>query len=206
MSRSYEVEPMPTIDCDPDEARRRLRAAGVDVEAGNTDHERWRAEGGDAVAVAYDDSVVVQGARPTDLTALLSTGGGRAHVYFDGASRGNPGPAAVGWVIVSGDGIVGEGADTIGETTNNRAEYEALIRALKVARDYGFEEVDVRGDSELIVRQVRGEWDTNDPGLRERRVRVRELLATFDRWSLEHVPREINDRADRLANEALDDD
>jgi ribonuclease HI len=75
-----------------------------------------------------------------------------------------------------------------------------------VARDYGFEEVDVRGDSELIVKQVRGEWDTNDPGLRERRVRVRELLATFDRWSLEHVPREINDRADRLANEALDDD
>jgi ribonuclease HI len=66
--------------------------------------------------------------------------------------------------------------------------------------------VDVRGDSELIVRQVRGEWDTNDPGLRERRVRARELLDGFDRWSLEHVPREVNDRADRLANEALDDD
>jgi ribonuclease HI len=197
---------MPTIDCDPATARRRLEDAGVAVEAGNTDHERWRARRGEAVAVAYDDGVVVQGARPVDLTALLAVSGGRAHVYFDGASRGNPGPAAIGWVVVDGSGIVDEGADTIGETTNNRAEYEALLRALAVAGDHGFDEVDARGDSELIVRQVRGEWDTNDPGLRERRVRARELLDGFDRWSLEHVPREVNDRADRLANEALDDD
>jgi ribonuclease HI len=196
---------MPSIECDPAEARRRLEAAGVEVTDGNTEHERWRAARGDAVAVAYDGKVVVQGARPTDLLALLSEDGGRAHVYFDGASRGNPGPAAVGWVIVSGDGIVDEGSSRIGETTNNRAEYDALLRALDVASDYGFDEVDVRGDSELIVKQVRGEWNVNDPGLRERRVRARELLDSFDRWSLEHVPREINDRADRLANEALDD-
>ncbi|MFB6156403.1 MAG: ribonuclease HI, partial [Haloferacaceae archaeon] len=172
---------------------------------GNTEHERWRAERGDAVAVAYDDKVVVQGARPTDLVALLREGGGRAHVYFDGASRGNPGPAAVGWVLVSADGVVDEGSERIGETTNNRAEYEALIRALEAARDYGFDEVDVRGDAELIVKQVRGEYDANAPELRTRRVRVRELLDGFDRWSIAHVPREINDRADRLANEALDD-
>jgi ribonuclease HI len=196
---------MPTIDCEPEVARRRLEEAGVEVEPGNTDHERWRAERGEANAVAYDDTVVVQGARPTDLTALLSDAGGRAHVYFDGASRGNPGPGAIGWVVVSGDGIVDEGGETIGETTNNRAEYEALIRALEAARDHGIDEVDVRGDSELIVKQVRGAWNTNDPDLRERRVRARELLETFDRWSLEHVPREINDRADELANEALDD-
>jgi ribonuclease HI len=196
---------MPTIDCDPAVARDRLERAGVDVEPGNTPHERWRARRGDAVAVAYDDTVVVQGARPTDLVALLREEGGRAHVYFDGASRGNPGPAAVGWVIVTGDGVVSEGSERIGETTNNRAEYAALERALEVARDHGFDEIDVRGDSELVVRQVRGEWDANDPGLRERRVRVRELLGAFDRWSLDHVPREINDRADRLANEALDD-
>jgi ribonuclease HI len=196
---------MPTIECDPATARDRLERAGVTVEAGNTPHERWRAERGDAVAVAYDDKVVVQGARTTDLVALLREGGGRAHVYFDGASRGNPGPAAVGWVIVTSDGVAAEGSERIGETTNNRAEYEALARALEVARDYGFEAVDVRGDSELVVRQVRGEWAVNEPALRERRVRVRELLSAFDRWSLEHVPREINDRADQLASEALDD-
>jgi ribonuclease HI len=111
----------------------------------------------------------------------------------------------VGYAVVTSDGVVAEGGERIGETTNNRAEYEALVRALEVARDHGLDEVDVRGDSELVVRQVRGEWNTNDPGLRERRVAARELLAGFDRWSLEHVPREINDRADSLANEALDD-
>jgi ribonuclease HI len=196
---------MPSVECDPEEARRRLESAGVDIEPGNTEHERWRATRGDAVAVAYDDKVVVQGARPVDFLALLRGGGGRAHVYFDGASRGNPGPAAVGYAVVSSEGIVAEGSERIGETTNNRAEYEALVRALEVARDYGFDEVDVRGDSELVVKQVRGEWKTNDPGLRERRVTARELLSGFDRWSLEHVPREINDLADSLANEALDD-
>jgi ribonuclease HI len=196
---------MPTVDCDPEEARAALEAAGLDVGPGNTDHERWRAERGDANAVAYDDTVVVQGARPEDIIALLRADGGRAHVYFDGAARGNPGPAAVGWSIVSSDGIVAEGGERIGETTNNRAEYEALVRGLEVAAEYGFDEVDVRGDAELIVKQVTGEYRTNDPGLRERRVRVRELLDSFDRWSIEHVPREVNDRADRLANEALDD-
>ncbi len=197
---------MPSLECDPDAARARLEAAGVEVTAGNTEHERWRAERGEATAVAYDDTVVVQGANPTDLLPLLRPEeGGRAHVYFDGASRGNPGPAAIGWVLVTDEGIVDEGGDRIGETTNNRAEYAALIRALSAAAGYGFDEVDVRGDSQLIVRQVRGEYDTNDPELRERRVRSRELLDQFDRWTIEHVPREVNDRADSLANEALDD-
>ena len=196
---------MPVIECDPAAARERLEAAGVAVDPGNTDHERWRATLESATAVAYDGKVVVQGRDPQRLVGLLQGGGGRAHVYFDGASRGNPGPAAVGYVLVTGDGIAAEGGDRIGRATNNRAEYEALIRALEVARDFGFEEAVVRGDSQLVVRQVRGEWNTNDPDLRECRVRVHELLDGFGSWSIEHVPREINDRADELANEALDD-
>ncbi|MFC7176094.1 ribonuclease HI [Halosegnis marinus] len=196
---------MPVIDCDPDEARDRLEAAGVAVEAGNTDHERWRATHAGATAVAYDGKVVVQGSDPNRLVGLLRGGGGRAHVYFDGACRGNPGPSAVGYAVVTGDGIVAEGGERIGRATNNRAEYEALVRALEVAADHGFDEVHVRGDSQLIVKQVRGEWNTNDPDLRECRVRVRELLDRFDAWTLEHVPREINERADNLANDALDD-
>jgi ribonuclease HI len=196
---------MPSIECDPAAARRRLEAAGVDVEPGNTEYENWRASRDGAVGVAYDDKVVVQGSKPMALLALLREEGGRAHVYFDGASRGNPGPAAVGYAIVTSDGIVAEGSERIDDTTNNRAEYEALVRALEAARDHGFDEVDVRGDSELVVKQVRGEWQTNSPELRERRVRVHELLREFDRWSLEHVPREINDRADSLANEAFED-
>ena len=196
---------MPVIECDPDAVRSRLEAAGVGTEPGNTDHERWRAAHAGATAVAYDGKVVVQGESPDRLVGLLREDGGRAHVYFDGASRGNPGPAAVGYVVVTGDGVVAEGGERIGEATNNRAEYAALVRALEVAADYGFDDVHVRGDSQLVVKQVRGEWDANDPALRERRVRVRELLDRFDEWSLDHVPRDINDRADELANQAFDD-
>jgi len=195
---------MPVIECNVETARERLEATGIEVLGGNTDHERWRAPADGATAVAYDEKVVVQGADAGRLTALLCDDSGRAHVYFDGASRGNPGPAAVGWVIVTSDGIVTEGSKRIGETTNNRAEYEGLIHALDIAADYGFDEVDVRSDSELVVKQVCGEWDANDPGMRERRVCARERLAQFDDWSLSHVPREINERADELANEAFE--
>ncbi|QLK26276.1 ribonuclease HI family protein [Natrinema zhouii] len=195
---------MPVIECDVEAARERLEEAGVTVDSGNTDHERWRASRGGATAVAYDNKVVIQGSDPRDIEALLREGGGRAHVYFDGGSRGNPGPAAIGWVIVTGDGIVAEDGETIGTATNNQAEYEALIAALEAANDYEYDEVHIRGDSELIVKQVRGEYDTNNPELREKRVTVHELLQSFDEWTLEYVPREANDRADGLVNEALD--
>ncbi|MFB6222515.1 MAG: ribonuclease HI [Haloarcula sp.] len=198
---------MPVIECDETTARERLQAEGLSIKDGNTDHERWRAEYDNATAVAYEGKVVVQGEDTARLEALLrGDTGGRVHAYFDGASRGNPGPASVGYVLVDDSGIVAEGGETIGTATNNQAEYEALIRVVEVARDYGFDDVHIRGDSELIVKQVRGEWDTNDPELREKRVRVRELLTGFDDWTIEHVPREINDRADQLANDALDDD
>jgi len=202
---------MPVIECDVSAARAALEAAGATIEAGNTEYERWRARRGEATAVAYDGNVVVQGSNPQDIEAVLrrelegGPGNERAHVYFDGAARGNPGPAGIGWVIVTADGIAAEGNDRIGRATNNRAEYDALIRALEAARDYGFESVEVRGDSELIVKQVRGEYDTNDPDLRERRVTVRALLDPFEDWTIQHVPREANERADTLANEALDE-
>lgn len=197
---------MPVYECDVDDARGRLLDGGIEVVDGNTDHEQWRASTDGATAIAYDGKVVVQGARPREIESHLREEGGRTHVYFDGACHGNPGPGAVGWVLVNGDGIVADGGERIGETTNNRAEYEALIRALTAAYEFGFDRVDVRGDSELIVRQVRGEWNTNDPELRELRVTARELLDRFDAWTLEHVPREVNERADELATEALDHD
>jgi ribonuclease HI len=197
---------MPVVECDVDAARQRLADAGASFSEGNSEYERWHADLGDAHAVAYEDKLVVQGSDPTDITAVVEPDrGGRVHAYFDGASRGNPGPAAVGWVLVSGDGIVAEHGERIGTATNNQAEYEALVAALEAADRFGFDEVELRGDSQLVVEQVKGAWDTNDPELREKRVRVRELLERFDDWSLTHVPREVNDRADELANEALDD-
>jgi ribonuclease HI len=195
---------MPVVEGDVGRARETLEDAGVPIESGNTDHERWRASLEGATAVAYDGKVVIQGSNPRAIEALLRETGGRVHLYFDGASHGNPGPAAIGWVLVSGDGIVAEEGRRVGRETNNRAEYEALIAGLEATIDYGFDEVVIRGDSELIVRQVRGEYDANDPALRECRVRVLELLGSFDSWSIEHVPREINSRADELASDAFD--
>jgi ribonuclease HI len=200
------LQAMPVIECDVTAAREQLGAAGLDVQPGHTDHERWRVETDEATAVAYDGKVVIQGGDPGRLTALLREAGGRVHVYCDGASRGNPGPAAIGWVLVSDDGIVDEGGKRIGTATNNRAEYEALVHALERAREYGFDELEVRSDSQLVVRQVTGAWDVNDPDLRECRVRARERLDSFETWSLTHVPREVNERADELANQALDED
>ena len=195
---------MPVIECDVESARSRLEAAGIAVEPGNTDHERWRASHAGATAVAYDGKVVVQGSDPHRLAGVLSEGGGRAYLYWDGAARGNPGPAAIGWVLVTGDGVVTEGSERIGKTTNNQAEYEALVAGLEAAVDYGFDELHCRGDAELIVKQVRGEYDVNDPTLREYRIRVHELLDSVDTWTIEHVPRAANERADALASEALD--
>lgn len=196
---------MPVVECDVEDARRRLEGAGAEITPGKTDHEEWHADLGEAHAVAYPGKVVVQGKRPVDITSVLSDDhGGRVHAYFDGASRGNPGPSAIGWVLVNSDGIVDEGGETIGRATNNQAEYRALIRALEMAGKYGYDHVEIRGDSELIVKQVTGAWNTNDPTLREHRVTVHELLADFDEWTIEHVPRGVNDRADDLANDALD--
>jgi len=197
---------MPVIECDVGAAKDTLNAAGATIEPGHTEHEQWRASYREALAVAYDGKLVIQGQSPEAIEALLRADqGGRGHLYFDGASRGNPGPAAVGWVIVTDDGIVAEAGTGIGEATNNQAEYLALIRGLRGAKDHGFDELEIRGDSELIVNQVTGAWAVNDPTLQEHRVTVRELLSQFDEWAISHVPRAVNDRADALANEALDD-
>lgn len=195
---------MPVIECDVEDARDRLREAGVEIIPGNTEHEHWRARTDDAEAIAYDDKVLIQGGSPEQLESKLRDDDGRVHVYSDGASRGNPGPAAIGWVLVDSSGIVTEGNKRIGQATNNQAEYEGLVQALSVASEYGFDDVEIRCDAQLIVRQVTGEWDVNDPDLREYRLQVRELLESFDDWSITHVPREVNERADELANQAFE--
>ncbi|MFC7072370.1 ribonuclease HI [Halovenus rubra] len=196
---------MAVIECDPDKARQRLESAGVETEPGNTEHERWRADVDGATAVAYDGKVVIQGGDSARLEGLLREDSGRVHVYFDGASRGNPGPASIGWVLITGDGIATEGSKRISDTTNNQAEYAGLVHSLEVADAYGFEEVEIRSDSELVVKQIHGEYNVNSPDLRKLRVRAIELLDGFDSWSLTHVPRELNERADKLANEAFED-
>lgn len=196
---------MPVLDIDPTEARERLRDAGAEIEPGNTEYERWRASLGSAIAIGYDDTVVVQGERPSDILTTLTDRAGHGYLYIDGAARGNPGPAAIGWVVLDADGIVDEGGERIGKATNNEAEYVALERGLEVAARIGFDEVSIYGDSEVIVNQVTGAYSVDAPHLKEHRITVLELLEQFDDWSITAVPREVNRRADALANEALDE-
>jgi probable phosphoglycerate mutase len=126
--------------------------------------------------------------------------------YIDGGSRGNPGPAAFGVRIEDASGnLVEEFHAAIGIATNNVAEYRALLAALQWAVAHGHREIQVRADSELLVRQMRGEYRVRHPGLQPLYLEARTLVAQFDRVGFEHVRRTSNAHADRLANQAMDE-
>ena len=125
--------------------------------------------------------------------------------YADGASRGNPGLSSFGAVVFDTDGnTLREVSQAIGRTTNNVAEYRGAIAALEAALDLGASDIELRMDSQLAVRQLTGRYKVRAPGLIPLHERARQLLSSFDRASVEHVPRERNKDADRLANAALD--
>jgi ribonuclease HI len=121
-------------------------------------------------------------------------------IFTDGGARGNPGPAGIGVFIED----VGEYKKYIGETTNNQAEYKAVILALEKAKDLGAEELDFYLDSELVVKQLKREYRVRDAGLAELFVKVWNLCTEFKKVSFTHVRRERNKEADRLVNEAID--
>jgi ribonuclease HI len=127
-------------------------------------------------------------------------------VNVDGGARGNPGPAAVAAVASTPDGdVLGERSAYIGEATNNVAEYRALLLGLELARDLGASEVDIINDSELVSRQIGGEYKVKHPGLKPLFFEAMRTLRDFDGWAVRSVRREHNERADELVNQALDD-
>ncbi|MDX1691669.1 MAG: ribonuclease HI family protein [Acidimicrobiia bacterium] len=127
-------------------------------------------------------------------------------LYADGASRGNPGPSGIGAVLYDPDGeVVDEIAGMIGETTNNVAEYRALVAGLEAAARRGVDVLTVRLDSQLLVRQATGEYRVKAKHLRPLALRVRRLAEGFEEVRFEHVPRAENAVADALANQGLDD-
>jgi ribonuclease HI len=129
----------------------------------------------------------------------------RVTVNVDGGARGNPGPAAIGVVVRDGDGeVLDERAEGIGRATNNVAEYRALLAGIEMARAHGADELELVGDSELVVRQVEGRYKVKDATMKELHAEVKRALADFDSWSIRHVRREGNADADRLVNQALD--
>jgi ribonuclease HI len=126
-------------------------------------------------------------------------------VNVDGGARGNPGPAAIGVVVHGADGaVLEELGEPIGEATNNVAEYRALLRGIELAAARGADELELIGDSELVVRQVEGRYKVKDAGLRKLHAEAKRRLSSFERWSIRHVRRAENAAADRLVNRALD--
>lgn len=133
----------------------------------------------------------------------------KVRTYTDGGARGNPGPAGVGAVVVElKDGkegkVLAEVSEYLGETTNNQAEYTAIIRALKKARELGAEEVEMFMDSELAVRQLTGVYRVKNAELAKRFLEVVELKRHFKSVLFKHVRRELNTHADALVNKAID--
>jgi ribonuclease HI len=126
-------------------------------------------------------------------------------VNVDGGSRGNPGPAAIAAVVTDPSGNdLAERAETIGEATNNVAEYRALLLGIELAKQLDADEVEFVGDSKLIVEQVKGNWKVKQDHLRPLHTAARDALRDLPSWSIRHVKRGENERADQLLNDALD--
>ena len=128
-------------------------------------------------------------------------------VHVDGGARGNPGPSAVAAVASDGSGQeLAERSAYIGETTNNVAEYKAVLLGLELARELGATQVDVVNDSELVSRQIEGRYKVKNAGLKPLYLEALESLGEFEDWSVTSVRRESNERADELVNQALDEE
>jgi len=129
----------------------------------------------------------------------------RVVMYADGGSRGNPGPAGYGSVVLAPDGtVLAERAASLGRVTNNVAEYSGLIAGLEAARELGASRVDVRMDSKLVVEQMSGRWQVKHPDMKPLARKASGLVRDFEKVTFEWVPRAQNTHADRLANEAMD--
>lgn len=127
-------------------------------------------------------------------------------IYTDGACRGNPGPAGIGVLILNdkGENIL-EISEFLGNATNNIAEYKALIKALESALSMGANSVEVFTDSQLLVKQIIGEYKVKNEGLKPLYQRIKTLERQFEGFTINHVPREKNKLADKLANKGVDD-
>jgi ribonuclease HI len=131
--------------------------------------------------------------------------GGSAIASIDGGSRGNPGPAGYGVRIQQDDGEIVELKESLGIATNNVAEYNGLLAALRWAAEHGLTTLHIRSDSELLVKQMKGVYRVKNPGLQPLFEEARSLARAIGRVTFEHVRREFNKDADRLANEAMDE-
>ena len=126
-------------------------------------------------------------------------------IHVDGGSRGNPGPAASAAVLSTPDGeVVDEASEFLGVATNNVAEYRGVLLGLRRAQELGATEVEVVNDSELVARQINGQYKVKHPDMKPLFIQTRAALGGFEKWSVRNVPRAKNADADALVNQALD--
>lgn len=135
----------------------------------------------------------------------MTVAGERLIAYIDGASRGNPGHSALAVAVFAGETRIAERASYLGVTTNNVAEYSALLEALSELRRLGAKEAEIRTDSELLVRQINGQYRVKADGLRPLYINAVRMLSEFDDIVVKHIPRKENKIADGLANKVLDE-
>jgi ribonuclease HI len=172
------------------------RASGDDEVPGDLGREAVDTTDAETVAVSpkHEGVEVFQYAWPKKLT-----------IYTDGASRGNPGPSSIGVYVIDRNGaLIFEHGEKLGNQTNNFAEYTALIRALELALKNEANDIIIRADSELMIRQMLGIYKVKSPAIVPLHQRCKELSKKFEKVKYEHVRREANVEADRLANQALD--
>lgn len=130
----------------------------------------------------------------------------KAELYTDGGSRGNPGPAGIGGVLKLAGRKTVELSKYIGRATNNQAEYRAFIAGLKLAQKNKVNDLTCYLDSELIVKQIKGEYRVKDAGLKVLWQEAKEIISLFEKVTVRHVKREKNEQADKLVNIALDNE
>jgi ribonuclease HI len=163
------------------------------------------AAGAAAPPAALTGTAAASAPAPESGVRSANRGDDRYRLYTDGGARGNPGPAGIGARLLTANGdVVEELADFIGTATNNVAEYQALIAGLEIALDRGVERLDVFLDSELVVRQLNGQYKVKDAGLKPLHRQACLLLSRFHEVDVKHVRREQNAAADALVNQAID--
>ena len=124
------------------------------------------------------------------------------YLYTDGGANSNPGPAGIGAVLLDAEGQeIDSLAKSIGNATNNQAEYLALINGLELVLKHNIHKINLRLDSELLVKQILGEYQVKNPELTQLKLKIDELLSKFEAWSIQHIPREQNQRADDLSKQ-----
>lgn len=160
----------------------------------------------DALKLLRGAAVRLQGEKQETPVRIDGDKHRKLFVFSDGAARGNPGPGGAGAVIKDAEGnVLCRLKEALGKTTNNVAEYKGLLLGLRKARQMGAREVEVRADSELLIRQLNGKYAVRHDGLKPLYNEAKALLQSFGAWHAEHIPREQNAEADEMSNRAIDE-